>query len=552
MANQNNLLMITGNDDTLLNHNTNTPTIPDVKRADFPEDFVFGAATSAYQVEGAWNVAGKGLSNWDVFTQCDPGKIADGSNGCTAINQYNFFKDDVALLKKLGLQSYRFSIAWTRILPGGRLSSGLCKAGIKYYNDLIDALLVEGIEPCVTLFPWDVPECLELEYQGFLSRRIVQDFCEFVEVCFWEFGDRVKRWITLNEPWSFTLQGFTLGLFPPSRGATALHLGNALKNFPLHRTKPGPRPISTAGNPGTEPYIVAHNLILAHAHAVDIYRKRYQTIQGGQIGMTNVSTWCEPLTDTEVDKEAASRAIDFMLGWFVAPIVTGDYPESMRENVGERLPEFTEEEEKLVKESYDFLGINYYTAHYTSNLPLQPGQPHNYQTDQRIKFSTERNGMPIGPPAGSEWLLIVPWGIYKLVTYVKNTYGDPIIYITENGVCEKNDKTLNVQKSLYDVTRIRYHNDHLLYLKKAMDKGVRVKGYYIWSLFDNYEWSEGYTVRFGIFFIDFVNGSLTRFPKRSAIWWMNFLAQKPVIPLKKQAKATDQNGQGSVKRLRSS
>ncbi|XP_022883058.1 beta-glucosidase-like [Olea europaea var. sylvestris] len=542
MSNNNHILMITGNH-SMFRADSGGIIVPTVKRSDFPKDFVFGAATSAYQVEGAWNVQGKGRSNWDVFTMSDPAGIDDGSNGCTAIDRYNLFKDDVDLMKKVGLDSYRLSIAWTRILPGGRICKGICKEGIKYYNDLIDTLLAAGIEPCVTLFHWDVPECLELEYQGFLSDRILPDFCEFAEVCFWNFGDRVKRWITLNEPWSFTVQGYVYGNFPPNRGATANQDPGVISliNFPIHRSRSG-TPIPTKdGNPGTEPYIVAHNLILAHANAVDIYRKKYQATQGGKIGMTNVAAWYEPYSDKKENIEASSRALQFMLGWFVEPMVTGEYPPAMRKNVKERLPTFTDDQELLVKGSYDFLGINYYTAYYVIDFPISG--PPSYVTDQQVKFSTDRDGMPIGPKGGSDWLYIVPWGIFNLMSYAKETYHDPIIYITENGVDEKNNKGKNVASCLSDEIRIKYHNDHLWNLKLAMvQKNVRVKGYYAWSLFDNFEWCEGYTVRFGIFLVDFENGRLTRFPKNSALWWMQFLD-------KKQAQETE-GRQGSVKRLR--
>ncbi|XP_022889326.1 beta-glucosidase-like [Olea europaea var. sylvestris] len=403
------------------------------------------------------------------------------------------------------------------------------------------------------LFHWDIPQCLELEYQGFLDRRILEDFCDFAEVCFWEFGDRVKNWITLNEPWSFTVMGYVYGTYPPSKGATAKQSPTAiaLLSNSIHRSKSGPRYHTFGGNPAIEPYIVAHHLILAHAHAVDIYREKYQAVQGGQIGMTNVACWYEPFSETQADKDAGSRAIDFQIGWFVAPIVIGDYPESMKERVGTRLPIFTSQEEKLVKGSYDFLGVNYYTSYYAVNHPLPPDEPPNFITDRRVNDLKERNGMPIGPPTpGSNWLYIVPWGIYKLMNHLKETYGDNEIYITENGVSEPNDKGQNIKKALSDERRIKYHNDHLFYLKKAIDNGVRVKGYYIWSLFDNYEWAEGYSSRFGIFFVDFENGRFTRFPKNSAIWWMNFLGQKFKIPSKKKARPTDEDGEGSVKRLR--
>ncbi|XP_022888210.1 beta-glucosidase-like [Olea europaea var. sylvestris] len=517
-----------------------------IQRSDFPKDFVFGSATSAYQVEGAWATGGKGKSNWDIFTLKTPGKIEGGTNGCVAIDQYNMWKEDVALLKKLGLDSYRFSIAWTRVLPGGRLSAGINKEGIKYYNDLIDSLLAEGIEPCVTIFHWDVPQCLEEEYGGFLSPRIVKDFCEFAELCFWEFGDRVKYWITQNEPWSFTVQGYALGTFPPGRGPTQ---AEPVKTIRRHRCKIGAPTHCSNGNPGTEPYIVAHNLILSHAAAVDIYKQKYQVYQGGKIGVTNVAEWFEPLTCTIEDKEAASRGLDFMLGWFVAPIVTGDYPPVMRKQVGDRLPTFTPAQAKLVKGSYDFLGINYYTSTYASNSPRKPGTPISYENDKEIAESHERDGMPIGPKGGSDWLYIVPYGIYKLLVQIKKSYNNPIIYITENGVDEVNNTALTFSEAQFDKTRIKYHQDHLFYVKKAMDEGVDVKGYYIWSMFDNFEWGAGYSVRFGLFYVDFVNGYLTRFPKASAIWLMNFLNKKRNT-LKRQAQENEEE-YGSVKRLRS-
>ncbi|CAI9760925.1 unnamed protein product [Fraxinus pennsylvanica] len=390
-----------------------------IKRSDFPKDFIFGGATSAYQVEGGWAQDGKGMSNWDYFTQMQPAKIADGSNGCVAIDQYNKFKEDVALMKKVGMDSYRFSIAWARILPGGKLCYGVNREGIKYYNDLIDALLEEGIIPYATIFHWDIPQSLDQEYGGFLSPEIVKDFSNFAEVCFWEFGDRVKYWTTLNEPWAFCLQGYAFGSFPPA--------------------------------------------------AVDIYRQKFQAHQGGQIGITNVSCWYEPLTDTQADRDAASRALDFMLGWFLAPIVTGEYPQSMRKMVGSRLPQFTREEMKLVKGSYDFLGINHYTTNYVSNEPSNPGTPPNYSTDTQCRYSS--------------------------------------------------------------------------------NQGANVKGYFIWSMFDNFELAAGYTSRFGIIYVDYKNGLYTRYPKNSAIWWMNFLDKKTTISLKRQAQENDE-GSGSVKKAR--
>ncbi|KAL2503238.1 putative beta-glucosidase 41 [Forsythia ovata] len=343
-----------------------------------------------------------------------------------------------------------------------------------------------------------------------------------------------------------TVQGYVNGKFPPNHGKAPTTKSEATQRKLIHRNSSRSQVVPEVGDPGREPYTVGHNLILSHAYAVDIYRRKYKESQGGQIGMTNVIDWYEPLTNSKEDQDAARRAIDFMLGWFVEPLITGDYPESMIENVGERLPRFTEKEEKLVKGSYDFLGINYYTALYAANDPTNPTTP-SYLTDSHYEASFTRNGVLIGPPAGSSWLHIVPWGIYKVMLFIQKKYNDPIIYITENGVDELNDKTLTSTECLSDEIRINYHQEHLYYLNKAMNKSVKVKGYFIWSLFDTFEWNDGYSVRFGIFYINYVNGHYTRLPKNSALWFKSFLSKKiNAIPLKPAEQSEERR-----KRLRS-
>ncbi|KAK4432689.1 Oleuropein beta-glucosidase [Sesamum alatum] len=498
MDSQNSLVLISNNVDippVVSDHQVARYNAAKLTRRDFDKDFVFGSATSAYQVEGAYAEDGKSLSNWDVFSIRTPGQIADGSNGCVAIDQYHLYKDDIQTMKKVG----------------GRLSAGINTKGIKYYSDLIDALLAEGIEPYVTLFHWDIPQCLEEEYGGFLSTRVVKDFIEFAEVCFWEFGDRVKYWITLNEPWTYTNHGYVEGIFPPLHGSVApkQNRTHTLQYRSSARSRELQRGLVPKGDPATDPYNVGHNMILVHAATVDLYRKQFQGSQGGKIGITNVSKWFEPLNDNQDDKDAASRAVDFMLGWFVAPIVTGDYPPIMRELVGDRLPKFSADEEKLVKGSFDFLGMNYYTTNYASYAPNPPGTPPSYYADQLVAFSTERDGIPIGPKGGSDWMYVVPFGIHRLLVHIKKTYNDPLIYITEHGVDEINDKSKTVAE-------------------------------------------EGYSVRFGIFYIDFENGNLTRYPKSSAIWWKSFLAPPKLLgATKRQVEETRDVFDVSVKRLKS-
>lgn len=494
----------------------------EISRSDFKEDFVFGAATAAFQVEGAAAEDGRAPSIWDTFTVQKPTNVKDGSNANVAVNQYHLYRDDVKTMKKIGLDAYRFSISWPRVLPGGRLSAGVNKEGIQYYNNLINELLVNGIEPYVTLFHWDVPQALENEYGGFLSRNIVNDFREFADLCFWEFGDRVKNWITLNEPWTFAVLGYAGGGTAPGRGVVN-STEHVKDDVPKHRCHcPHADDACEDGNPGTEPYIVTHNLILAHAEAVKLYRDTYKC-QGGKIGITLVSQWWEPLNNTPQDREAVDRMADFMFGWYMSPITYGEYPERMREIVKSRLPTFSKEESQNLKMSYDFVGVNYYTGRFATDISGDPISVVSYNTDMMVKTQVKgADGNLIGPMAGSDWLYIYPLGIYKLLKYIKARYNDPIMYITENGYDELNDPKLTVSQARKDEGRIKYHHDHLKYVKQAIDEKVRVQGYFIWSFIDNYEWQEGYTVRYGIIYVDYKN-HYARYPKLSALWFMNFL-----------------------------
>ncbi|CAN6556041.1 unnamed protein product [Malus baccata var. baccata] len=411
-----------------------------LKRSSFPAGFIFGAASAAYQYEGAANEDGRGPSIWDAFTHKYP---ADGSNGDVATDQYHRYKEDVQIMKEMGFDAYRFSISWTRLLP--------------------------SLKPFVTIFHWDAPQALQDEYGGFVSPRIVEHFRDFADLCFREFGDKVKHWITLNEPWSYTTHGYVEGKFPPSRKS------------------------------GTEPYLVAHNLLLSHAAAVKSYREKYQ------------------------DKDAAQRALEFMFGWFMDPLTHGHYPHSMRSLVQNRLPKFTKEQSKMLKGSFDFLGVNYYTAYYAANAPPPNARNPNYTTDYRANLLTERNGVPIGPETPSDWLHVYPRGIRELLLYIKRKYKDPLIYITENGIDESNDPKLPLKDALVDNQRIDYYDRHFDYLHTAIFKdGVNVKGFFAWSLFDNFEWELGYTVRFGINYVDFKDG-MKRYSKLSACWFKNFL-----------------------------
>ncbi|XP_073220225.1 beta-glucosidase 12-like isoform X2 [Cicer arietinum] len=398
---------------TILFNNDITKSL---NRSSFPQGFIFGTASSAYQYEGGANVGGRGPSIWDTFTHNYPDKIKDGSNGDIAIDEYHRYKEDIEIMKDINMDAYRFSISWSRILPNGKLTGGVNKEGIKYYNNLINELLAKGLEPFVTLFHWDLPQTLEEEYGGFLSPNIVNDFRDYAELCFKEFGDRVKYWITLNEPWSFANHGYVDGQLAPGRCSPWQNLN------------------CTGGDSSIEPYIVAHNQLLAHASAVNAYKTKYQASQKGMIGITLVSHWMMPLYDTKLDHDAAQRSIDFMFGWFMDPLIVGDYPSSMRFLVGNRLPKFSKYQVKLVRGSFDFIGLNYYTSLYATHAPELIEAKPSYITDPLVILTNKSNGVPIGPMAASTWLSIYPEGIRELLLYIKTKYNNPLIYITENGM----------------------------------------------------------------------------------------------------------------------
>ncbi|KAL3516576.1 hypothetical protein ACH5RR_023478 [Cinchona calisaya] len=475
-------------------------------RRSFPPHFTFGAASSAYQYEGAAFEDGKGPSIWDTYTRKYPGKILDHSNGNVADDFYHRYKDDVQLMKFIGLNGFRFSISWPRVLPHGKLSKGVNKAGIAFYNNLINELLSKGIQPFVTLFHWDVPQALENEYGGFLSPQIVNDFRDFAELCFQEFGDRVKHWTTFNEPFSFSVGGYDsstlVGTLAPGRCSAWMNKG------------------CPAGNSAVEPYLVGHHILISHAVAVKLYRDKYKASQKGQIGIVLVTNWMIPLSNSTADVEAAKRALDFFYGWFLDPLTYGNYPKSMRRIIGSRLPKFTHEQKRLLKGSIDILGINYYTSSYVSNIRPANSVNISYSTDLSVNLTSERNGKLIGAPTGVSIFYVYPEGLTELLVYTKENYKNPIIYITENGIGDANKNT--VEEGMHDPQRISFYRGHLSAVKAAIKAGVRVDGFFAWTFLDTFEWASGYTLRFGINFVDFKNG-LKRYPKRSALWLKGFL-----------------------------
>jgi len=472
-----------------------------VHRSDFPASFLFGTATSSYQIEGAYLEDNKSLSNWDVFTHV-PGRIKDGSTGDIADDHYHRYEEDIELMHSLGTDAYRFSISWARILPKGRFG-GVNQLGIEFYNKLIDSLLFKGIEPFVTLSHYDIPQELEDRYGAWLSAEVQRDFGYFADVCFAAFGDRVRYWATFNEPNVAVLAGYMLGTYPPARCSP-------------------PFGSCAGGDSEAEPYAATHNVILSHATAVEIYRRKYQSKQKGSIGIVMYTTWYEPLTDTPEDRLATERALAFTVSWFLDPIVYGDYPPEMRRLLGSRLPTFSPEERRKLGYKLDFIGINHYTTLYAMDCMFSSGCPLGQWTQNALAAGTgERDGVPIGPPTGRSMFYVVPDGIEKMVTYVMKRYNNLPMFITENGYPQVEEGHTNAQEWLHDQARIQYLDGYLTKVAKVIRDGADVRGYFVWSLLDNFEWLYGYTLRYGLYYVDYQ--TLERKPKSSALWYKRFL-----------------------------
>ena len=456
----------------------------------FPPNFIWGSATSSYQVEGAWNEDGKGPSIWDVFCLI-PGKVQDDDTGAIACDHYHRIEEDVALMKAIGLKAYRFSIAWARILPAGR--GVVNQQGVDFYNKLIDALLAAGIEPWVTLYHWDLPAALEFEIDGWLGEEIADVFETYAATCFEHFGNRVKNWITINEAWVVAILGYGHGVFAPGKKSNDL------------------------------PYIAGHNLLLAHAKAVSVYRTKFQQQQQGLIGITNNCDWREPLTDTAKDKAASQRALEFFLAWFADPVYKGDYPAVMKERLGKRLPAFTESEKELLKGSSDFFGLNHYTTMLASDATNSKEQGSVYgngglseDQDVNLSISADWNLTDM------QWA-IVPWGCKKLLQWIAERYDNPQIFITENG-CAFDDQLIDGKVN--DIERVDFFKGYITAIGEAIESGVNVKGYFIWSLLDNFEWASGYSKKFGIHYVE--KESLNRIPKASALWYKDVITSNAV------------------------
>ncbi|PAN31556.1 hypothetical protein PAHAL_5G427500 [Panicum hallii] len=454
-----------------------------LSRDDFPRGFVFGAGTSAYQWEGAAAEDGRAPSVWDTFAHAAGHHPGDGD---VAANGYHKYKEDVKLMKETGLDAFRFSISWPRLIPNGR--GEVNPKGLEYYNNLINELLDHGIEPHATLFQYDLPQVLEDEYNGWLSPQIIDDFTAYSDVCFREFGDRVTNWTTLNEPNAAALLGYDVGFAPPGR------CSEPFGNCPN-------------GNSVTEPYIVGHHSLLAHSSAVSLYRKKYQEKQHGVIGMNIFIYDFIPLTNSTEDTTATERAKAFYTGWFLDPLYHGDYPDIMKKNAGSKLPKFSNNQSEQLVNSVDFLGVNYYSIMYVKD-------------DPQAASSNERDFLA---DISAKTIYTNTATIQGVLEYFKQYYGNPPIYIHENGYPMNQDVVFD------DGPRVEFLSEHLTSLADSVRNGSNTKGYFAWSLMDLYELLGGST--YGLYYVDFADQELQRYPRRSAIWYADFLkGRRAAVP----------------------
>ncbi|KAI3845135.1 hypothetical protein MKX03_019802 [Papaver bracteatum] len=487
-------------------------TNPD--RNSFPPEFGIGFSTSAYQVEGAAHEDGRGLSIWDTFCSI-PGKIVGGGTGDVAADVYHRYKEDVQILKDLGTNLYRFSISWSRLFPRGSTRHGQVNPkAVQYYNNLINELIQNGIEPMVTIFHWDVPQVLEDEYGGFRSKRILDDYSEFADFCFKEFGDRVKKWVTVNEPSIFATHGYQNGINAPGRCSP--NFGNC-----------------TEGDSAREPYIVSHYLLLAHTRAVKIYRSKYEKMQKGSIGISLHSDWYMPYSSSKLDTDATQRVIDNTLGLFLDPIMSGDYPSSVKRIVGDRLPVFTKQESIDITGSFDFIGVNHYITVYVmdNSTSLPPSESDDYPTpddpqlpDTFAITTSRKNGTEIGPSEGGViYWRAYPRGLKLLLDYIKTNYRNPPVYVTEIGYVAL-DEGQPIESILNDTDRIQFIEDSLRYTLESMSEGADVRGLLLWSYIDNFEWDSGYPFRLGLYYVNYTD--MQRIPKASAFWFRDVMNLK--------------------------
>lgn len=439
----------------------------------FPADFVFGAATSAYQIEGSPLADGAGPSIWHEFVR-KPGVIDDGSGADVACDHYRRYGDDIGIMRQLGLPAYRFSVSWSRIFPDG--TGKINDPGLDFYRRLIDGLRQAGIEPYLTLYHWDLPAVLDRR-GGWVARDSAGWFADYAHTLFRALGDSVSHWMTLNEPWVVNDGGYLFGVHAPGRQSLR------------------------------EPPLVTHNLLRAHALAVQAFRAD----GNGRIGLVVNLEPKYRQSDSEADRIATDRAHAYMNRQYLDPVLLGHYPDELADIFAPHWPEFPSEDMKLLQEPFDFLGVNYYT-----------------RSVNRADPSHVIGAVPVRQ-SGAEYTEmgweVYPQGLTETLLWIKRRYGDIPLYITENGAALADPAP--VAGRIQDDHRIAYYRSHLRAVLDAMAQGANVKGYFAWSLLDNFEWSCGYTKRFGLVHVDYATQKRT--PKASAEFYRQVIASRGAV-----------------------
>ncbi len=435
----------------------------------FPKGFLWGVATASYQVEGAVTEDGRGPSIWDTFSHT-PRAVTHGHTGDVACDQYHRYPEDVALMRRLGLAAYRFSIAWPRVFPEG--SGRRNEAGFDYYKRLIDELEAAGIMPVATVYHWDLPQPLE-DAGGWPNRDTAYRYTDYAAECFRVLGDRVPMWITLNEPFCSSILGYLHGVHAPGRQD---------------------RPAA---------YRAVHHLNLAHGLGVQAYREAGLT---GQVGITLNTISPRPATRREEDAEAADRAADGHTRMFLDPLLGNGYPARHLAAYPEVTMPVEEGDMEIIASPIDFLGINFYWEDVVS---ADPEEPEGFRIEPQYQETTAM-GWPI-----------TPRGFYRHLLWVRERTGDLPLYVTENGAAMP-DELSEDGEHCHDPRRIEYLRSHLEACRDAVKAGVPLRGYFLWSLIDNFEWAFGYTKRFGIIYCDYVNQR--RVPKDSFYFYRDVIA----------------------------
>ena len=443
-----------------------------MKTYTFPPSFLWGAATSAYQIEGSPLADGAGQSIWHRFVRT-PGLVKDGDTGDVACDHYRRMQDDVAMMKHLGLTAYRFSIAWARILPEGR--GAVNEGGLGFYERLVDTLLANGIQSMATLYHWDLPAALD-DRGGWLNPDIADWFADYASVMYKRLDDRVKLWATLNEPWVVTDGGYLHGALAPG-----------------HRNR-------------FEAPIASHHLLRAHGKAVQAYR----AIGRNQVGLVVNIEPKYAASDKPEDLAATKRAEAYMNRQYLDPVFHGKYPAEMTEIFGEAWPEWPQADHDLIRQPIDFLGINYYTRNVVRHD----------ETAWPLKAAAVRQKRATYTETGWE---VFPQGLTDTLLWIKQQYGNIPQYVTENGAAFFDPPTAP-RGRVNDPQRVEYFRSHLRAIHDAIEQGVDLRGYCAWSLMDNLEWSLGYSKRFGIVHVDF--DTLQRTPKDSAHFYSRVIASQ--------------------------